>query len=112
MESQDDQKWDKIRTFIDEMLLTLDKDQQEAIRLNFLEGKKQEEVAKIMGIARGTVASRISRGLGVIRQKLKNRGVVVSITLLTSLMTSRLRAEVTNEVLAAVEEGVLHQKKL
>ena len=60
---------------------------QEPLVMCCLEGKTHAEAGRILGWPTGTVAARISRGREQLRQRLQKRGIVVSSTMLTGMLT-------------------------
>jgi RNA polymerase sigma factor (sigma-70 family) len=80
--------WDDTREFVDEAIASLPNDLRIPIVLRFLEGRTHESIAEELAVSRSTVRSRIEKGIGVVRENLVKRGVVLSVaTLSTSLET-------------------------
>lgn len=63
---------DHVITCLHKMIESLPKQQKEAIRLRYLNGKSQSEVGDIMSVSRQTAANTISNALRLLRHKLKN----------------------------------------
>jgi len=78
--------WDDTRAFVDEAIAELPDELQMPIVLRFLEGRTHEAIAEELGVPRSTVRSRIDRGIDVVRENLRRRGVVLATgTLATAL---------------------------
>jgi RNA polymerase sigma factor (sigma-70 family) len=56
--------------------------------LHYLDGHSQEEVARILHMKEGTLASLLSRGRELLRQQLQRKGVAVGAISLTTLLVS------------------------
>ncbi len=46
---------------------------QQAVRLRYLEGRSQKEIAQILGCPRGTVSQRAARGIQVLRKMMRSK---------------------------------------
>ena len=64
----------------------LPKAQQDVIVMRYLQGMSEAEAAEELGCVRGTVSARLSRGLERLRQKLGERGAILSVTALGILL--------------------------
>ena len=126
-----DDPWDDLRPVLDHELGRLAEKYRIAVVLCDLEGKTRKEVARQLGWAEGTVASRLARGRRILAKRLARRGFAgalvaaalangaapacVPSALLDSTITaasfSAARAAAPNGVLsgtvAALTEGVL-----
>ncbi|HVV09353.1 SigE family RNA polymerase sigma factor [Amycolatopsis sp.] len=60
------------------LLTRLSRPQQAAIVLRFYEDRADEEIAEVLGCAVGTVRSHISRGLAVLRARMRNEELEVA----------------------------------
>ena len=105
-EQETDRTWLNIAPIIDEQIQLLPKNQKEVIRLKYLEGRSQEEIAENMGVARGTVSSWISRGIEKLRLNLKSKGFTVSVVVLSSFMSSRLHAQVPSTLNGVISSQI------
>jgi len=126
-----DDPWHDLRPALDQELARVPEKYRIAVVLCDLEGKTRKEVARQLGWAEGTVASRLARGRGMLAKRLARRGfagalvaaalaggsasasvppalVVVTVTAATF---SAARAAAANglisETVAALTEGVL-----
>jgi RNA polymerase sigma factor (sigma-70 family) len=75
-----------LREEIDAALARLQPALREAVVLRYLEGRPQEESARIAGCPRGTLARRAAEGLEGLRTILTQRGVGVTPTLLLAFL--------------------------
>ncbi|MFC1736746.1 sigma-70 family RNA polymerase sigma factor [Candidatus Hydrogenedentota bacterium] len=80
--------WDDIQSYVDEAIARLPEKLRQPVVSCFLEGKTHREVAKILGISRRTVTSRVAKGIDEVRKSLKKRGIPVSTSALVSLFTA------------------------
>jgi RNA polymerase sigma factor (sigma-70 family) len=69
-----DDPWDDLRPVLDQELGRLAEKYRIAVVLCDLEGKTRKEVARQLGWAEGTVASRLARGRGILAKRLARRG--------------------------------------
>jgi RNA polymerase sigma factor (sigma-70 family) len=69
-----DDPWDDLRPVLDQELGRLAEKYRIAVVLCDLEGKTRKEVARQLGWAEGTVASRLARGRGILARRLARRG--------------------------------------
>jgi RNA polymerase sigma factor (sigma-70 family) len=126
-----DDPWDDLRPALDQELVRLPEKYRIAVVLCDLEGKTRIEVARQLGWAEGTVASRLARGRGILAKRLARRGfagalvaaalvggaapacvpsaLVVSTVAVASASAARAAAAsgVLSGTVAALTEGVL-----
>ncbi len=69
------------------------------IVLCYLEGRTQEEAAKLLKWPVGTVKGRLSRARGILQRRLDRRGLSIPITTLTALLSRDVAASVLSPVL-------------
>ena len=81
--------WEAIRPHIDEAVEELPARQRAVVVMQFLEGKKQEDIAKSLRLARGTVAKHSQLGLEKLRERLKKRGARLSGLALAGILSGR-----------------------
>jgi RNA polymerase sigma factor (sigma-70 family) len=110
---------DDIRTALDEELGRLEEKYRTAVVLCDLEGKTRKEVARQLGWAEGTVASRLARGRSILAKRLARRGfagAAVAAALAdgaapagvpSALVVSTVTAASFSAARAAVAKGVL-----
>jgi RNA polymerase sigma factor (sigma-70 family) len=68
--------WPEIEPHVDEALNELPPELREVLVLYFLEGRTQAEVARHLGKNQATVSRAIERGIKVMREALRSRGVI------------------------------------
>lgn len=77
----------ELSAILDEEIESLPAHYRHALILCCLEGKSQEEAARLLKRPRGTVSSWLTRGRERLRQRLLRRGIVVSTAGLTATLT-------------------------
>ncbi len=70
--------WHDLRPLLDQELSRLPDKYRVVIVLSDLEGKTRADVAHSLGLAEGTVASRLARGRALLADRLSGRGVALS----------------------------------
>jgi RNA polymerase sigma factor (sigma-70 family) len=96
------QMWLDVRPVIDEEVSRLPTRYRQAVLLCYLQGRSTEEAARLLGCARGTVFSRLSRGRDLLLQRLARRGLNVSAAVLTAGFAAEGAAR------AALTKSTLH----
>ncbi len=81
-----DPGWDEVRPILDEEVNRLPERLRRAFVLCYLEGKTNEEAARLLGCRPGTIFSRLSRGREMLRRRLVRRGVTLSTAVLTAAL--------------------------
>ncbi len=82
--------WHEISVYIDKELDNLDDQMREVLILRFFEGLTTTEVAKKCKISQPTVSRRLESGVGLLRHKLKTRGIVIPAAMLTAMLTENI----------------------
>jgi RNA polymerase sigma factor (sigma-70 family) len=77
-----------VRPILDEELAHLPERYRAPLVLCYLEGRSVDETAAELGVARGTVASRMSRGRDLLRNRLARRGLALSVAALAAQLES------------------------
>jgi RNA polymerase sigma factor (sigma-70 family) len=75
-----DLEWRDLRPVLDEELNRLPDKYRSLIVLCYLQGKTQEEAARLLGCPKGTVAVRLSRARQRLQDRLTRRGVTLGLT--------------------------------
>lgn len=88
VESASDPLWCDVRPILDEELNRLPERLRRPIILCYLEGKSNVEAARELGCRLGTIYSRLSRGRELLRMRLQGRGVTLSVTALSAVLTA------------------------
>ena len=89
-DSQTEIQWSDIYEYIDEAIAALPYDLREPLVAHYLYGDSHADIARATGTPRRTVSSRIQRGVELVGDSLKARGIVVSSVLLVNLCTTHL----------------------
>jgi len=87
-ESTADRDWRDLRPVLDEEVDRLPAKYRAAVVLCHLQGLTNEEAARRLGCPKGTVLSRLSRGREILRRRLTQRGLGLSVTALAVAVTS------------------------
>jgi RNA polymerase sigma factor (sigma-70 family) len=80
--------WDDIQSYVDEVIAALPEKLRGPLVGHFLEGQTYDEIAKRLGIPRSTAASRVQKGLEMVRKSLKKRGIPISAGGLAALVAA------------------------
>jgi len=76
----------RIRPQVDELLAGLPQPQRDAIVLRYLAGRSEDEAARELGCPIGTFSVRLSRGMAVLRERLRRRRVHLSAVALAAIL--------------------------
>jgi TIGR03009 family protein len=79
--------WQDIRLILDEEVARLPERYRAAFVLCYLEGKTNDEAARLLDCARGTVSSRLVRARAILRARLSRHGLVLSGAFITTMLT-------------------------
>lgn len=85
-ETSDNIAWAQIRPVLDQELDALPEIYRTPLILHYLEGRSQEESAKIIGCTFGTVSGRLNRARVLLRERLLRRGITMPAALLFVLI--------------------------
>ena len=89
----------ELRGILDEEIARLPEKQRLAVLLCYLQGRSTDDAAKVLGIPRGTVLSRLDAARKRLHAALTRRGVAVPVTLLaTGIAVPELTADVCRRV--------------
>ncbi|MBY0522610.1 MAG: RNA polymerase sigma factor [Gemmataceae bacterium] len=92
--------WRELRPVLDEELSRLPDKYRSPLVLCYLEGKTNREAAQQLGWSNWTIATRLSRGRDLLRNRLTRRGLAFSVATLSALLASEASA-------ASVATGVV-----
>lgn len=93
--------WRDLRPVLDEEIQRLPARYRAAFVFCHLEGKTNEEAARLLGCPKGTVLSRLARARERLRSRLTKRGVTLSTTVLVAVVTERTASAAVRPVLTA-----------
>lgn len=82
----DDITWRELRSVLDEELTKLPEQHRAPLVLCYLEGKTQDEAARLLGWSKNTFRRRLERGRDVLGRRLTRRGVTLSAALSAPLL--------------------------
>src|SRR5262249_38985952 len=85
----DERTWQELRSVLDEEIGALPERYRAPIVLCYLEGKSYDEAARELGWPKSSLASRLSRARGLLRQRLARRGVALSAAALAAGLAER-----------------------
>ena len=86
--------WQDLKPLLDQELSKLPEKYREVIVLSDLQGHTRKEVAKALGVAEGTVASRLARARVILAKRLARRNLSISAGALASLLSENATADV------------------
>lgn len=79
--------WQDVRPILDEEIQRLPEKYRLPVILCYLEGRTNDEAAKVLRCPRGTVATRLARAREKLRSRLLRRGVTLSAAMLAPLLS-------------------------
>jgi RNA polymerase sigma factor (sigma-70 family) len=92
-----------LREELDVALVQLPERMREAVVLRYLEGRGQEEAARLAGCDKGTLSRRCTEGLNRLEKLLSRRGVTVAPAMLTGFLTTQAPAALPAATLSALQ---------
>ena len=82
--------WTDISPYVDEALNDLDDQMRQVLIQRFFEGKTTTDIAANQAVSQATVSRRIEAGIAKLRDKLHNRGIVVTAITLGGLLSGNI----------------------
>jgi len=96
-----ERQWNDIYSYVDDAVAELPEEMRSPVVAHFLYGQSHAEIARATGVPRRTVSNRVKKGLELIGESLKKRGIPVAISALTAMMAAHLTAEAAPAALTA-----------
>lgn len=97
-----DVSWSDIRGYVDEAMAELPEKLRFPLIAHFLEGQSYQAIAETLDVPRSTVASRVHKGLDLVRRNLSRRGVRATSASLSALLTANAIKAVPSALAAAL----------
>ena len=89
---EQEQHWEALKPLLDRELDALPEKYRLPLILHHLEGKSQQEIATLLRCSEGTVSSQLTRGRVMLKDRLAQRGLVLSVGLLAALVSKQVAA--------------------
>ncbi|MBI3119735.1 MAG: sigma-70 family RNA polymerase sigma factor, partial [Candidatus Hydrogenedentes bacterium] len=86
--------WDDLSVHIDAAINALPETLRETVLQHYMEGRTHQDIADREGVSRAAITQRTQRALALLRDNLKQRGIVAPLAVLSSLLPTGL-AEAT-----------------
>jgi RNA polymerase sigma factor (sigma-70 family) len=83
-----DASWDEIQGIVDEALLELPDRLRVPLVLRYLEDRRQEDIAAVLGLSQSAVSRRLQSGLEALRKRFRAQGILVPGAALATLFTA------------------------
>ncbi len=96
----DDAAWNELSSVLDEEIGRLPQKYSAPLILSYLESKSRSRVSKELGWPEGTVARRLERGRQLLRARLVQRGITLSVAALAATLPEKLAAAPVSATLA------------
>jgi RNA polymerase sigma factor (sigma-70 family) len=107
-ETTEDLAWHELRPTLDDEVNRLPRKYRDAVVHCYLQEKTYTEAAKALGLAAGTVSSRLARARDILRKRLLRRGLTLSSSLLVVLLSRQaLSAAVPSALRDATTQAAL-----
>jgi RNA polymerase sigma factor (sigma-70 family) len=107
-EGVEDLAWHELQPVLDEEVNRLPRKYRDAVVSCYLQEKTYPEAARSLGLAAGTVSSRLARARDMLRKRLLRRGLALSSSLLVALLSQRaLQAALPGALRGATTRAVL-----
>jgi len=80
--------WAEIAPLVDRAIEELPEDLRAPLVLHYLQRRSQSEIAADLGVNQATVSRRLEKGVAELRERLRSAGVLASVGLLTTLLST------------------------
>lgn len=98
----DEIHWGDIEAFVDEAIAGLPDELREPLVAHFVLGQTQIEIAERIGVSRQTITHRIGQGVERVRKDLAKRGIGVTASALTLVLTANMAEAAPATLVAAL----------
>jgi RNA polymerase sigma factor (sigma-70 family) len=99
--------WQSMRPHIDEALELLPSAERDAVVLRYFCGNSESEAAKALACPIGTFSSRVTRGLGKLREMLRKRGIVFSVETIAVVLAAQPAPALAPSVVASIQAACI-----
>jgi RNA polymerase sigma factor (sigma-70 family) len=99
--------WRDLQPVLDDELNRLPDKYRDPVLLCYVEGKTNEEAARLLRLPTGTVKSRLSRARDLLKGRLARRGVTLSAGLLAAVLAEKASAAVPSRLVATTLQTTL-----
>lgn len=89
---QETDNWADISPVVDEAIGELDEELRDILLCHFLQGRSMTEIAAARGVSQPTISRRVDHALTELRERLRSKGVLVALPVLTALMANAAQA--------------------
>jgi hypothetical protein len=90
--------WYDLAPLLDQEVSRLPQKYQVPLILCELEGKSRKDAARLLGLPEGTLSSRLARARELLRRRFRRRGLALSVTALSGLLTQHAKAALPPEL--------------
>jgi RNA polymerase sigma factor (sigma-70 family) len=99
--------WREVQCVLHEEMARLGEGYRTPLVLCYLQGKTQEEAARLMGLPKGTLKGRLERGRALLRKQLERRGLALGSVLLASWPFANASAHFTQSAATTARAAAL-----
>jgi RNA polymerase sigma-70 factor, ECF subfamily len=95
-------KWDDLYSFVDEAIAALPDELRTPLVAQYLQGDTQASIAQDLKVSRQTVSYRVNKGIDIVRDTLRKRGIVVPAVALCAMFEAHLAEAAPATLLSAI----------
>jgi RNA polymerase sigma factor (sigma-70 family) len=99
--------WRDLQPVLDDELARLPEKYRAAVLLCYVEGKTNEEAARLLRLPAGTIKSRLARARALLRRRLTRRGITLTAALLAAVLAEEASATVPTRLLESTVQTTL-----